>query len=307
MIFVQLENVLITGGTGLLGSKLTSLLLREDYSVSYLSRRKHIAGAIKAFHWNTETGELDKDALRQASHIINLAGAPIAGGRWTRKRKVELERSRVDSTRLLVNELKSAAYPVKTFISASAVGYYGDGKTHWLTEESPAGKDFLSRLCVAWEAEALKAVSLGVRTVIFRIGIVLCGAGGALPQLARSMKFGAAVYMGTGSQYHSWAHIDDACRAFLFALSNNDMNGIYNVCAPQPVTNLEMIRAIKEAKGSHALLLPAPVFALKLALGEMSEALLTGQRCSSEKLMNRGFRFEQEDLKNALAQEFKDG
>jgi len=296
-----MENVLITGGTGLIGKKLSTLLLQEGYSVSHLSRSKsNHSGEIKTFHWNIGLGEMDENAIKNADHIIHLAGASVAGGRWTKERKEELCLSRIGSAMLLFSKLKKLNHPLKTFISASAVGYYGDGKDKWLAEDVPHGNDFLANLCNDWESQTLQIKSLGIRTVVFRIGIVLSREGGALPELARSMNFGAAVYMGDGRQYLSWIHLDDLCRAFLFAIKNKNMEGIYNATAHEPATNREMIDAIKKAKKSPALVLPAPAFALKLALGEMSLALLAGQRCSSEKLRHGGFEFQHPDLANAL-------
>lgn len=299
-------NVLITGGTGLIGKRLTELLLQEGYQVIYLSRsRKKFTGSIPTYHWNIGEGQIDDEAIRNADHIVHLAGASIAGGRWTAKRKEDMYLSRIGSTKLLLRQLKNAKHHVKTFISASAVGYYGDGKDKWLTEEAPAGNDFLAKLCSDWEAETQKVNSLGIRTVIYRIGIVLSRNGGALPELARSMNFGVATYLGSGNQYLSWIHIDDLCRAFLFAIKNNQMNGVYNAVAPSPVTNREMTDAIRRAKKIPAIVLPAPAFALKLALGEMSQALLTGQRCSSEKLLKAGFKFSYPRLDKALSAEFR--
>jgi uncharacterized protein (TIGR01777 family) len=294
-------RILITGGTGLVGSRLAEMLQKEGHTVFFLSRsKKENTGSIRNFLWNIDSGEMDDEAILQADAIIHLAGASIAQGRWTARRREELYMSRIGSTRLLYNRLKNLNHRVKTFISASATGYYGNGKSNWLTEDSPPGSDFLASLCRDWEQEAQHIAMLSIRTVIFRIGIVLSRQGGALPELAKSFRFGVAAFLGDGSQYLSWIHIDDLCRAFLFALKNENMAGVYNATSPVPATNREMTETIRTVKNSLAPLLPAPAFALRLALGEMSEALLTGQRCSSEKLMNAGFRFEYSDLKKAL-------
>ncbi|HXH19918.1 MAG TPA: TIGR01777 family oxidoreductase [Chitinophagales bacterium] len=301
-----MENVLITGGTGLIGSHLSKLLLNKGYSVSLLSRsKKNMDSGIRYYYWDIARGELEDNALKTADHIIHLAGASIAGGRWTKKRKEELYSSRIGNSALILQKLKRIGHHVKTFISASAVGYYGDGRDKLLTEDAPCGKDFLACLCRDWESQAMQMKSRGIRAVALRTGIVLSRQGGVLPELARPMHFGVAVYMGDGKQYLSWIHIDDVCRAYLFALKNKNLEGVYNAVAPQPVTNREMITFIREARQSHALILPAPAFALKLALGEMSHALLTGQRCSSEKLIKAGFEFRYPDLKGALQEIYK--
>jgi len=299
------ENILITGGTGLISTHLSALLMQEGYSVGLLSRRQPARGNIPIYHWNIENMEADAEAIKNADHIIHLAGASIATGRWTKKRKAELYNSRVEGARVIFKMLNKVSHHVKTFISASAVGYYGDGGDRLLTEDSPPGDDFLARLCADWEHQAMNMKSMGIRTVIIRTGIVLSRNGGALPEFAKPLRFGAAVYMGDGKQYLSWIHINDICMVYLQAIRNKQMNGAYNAVAPSPVTNFEMIKAIREVKQSHAPLVPAPAFTLKLALGEMSHALLAGQRCSCEKLLKTGFRFEYSDLHKALSRELE--
>ncbi len=295
-------NVLITGGTGLIGKRLSEMLQEKGYSVSFLSRGKtDVKRKIKVYHWNPDKGELDETAIRNADYIINLAGASVAGGRWTQKRKEEIYHSRVAGTMLLAQKLKERNHLLKAFVNASAVGYYGDKGGKLLTETDPAGNDFLAGVCKDWEAQAQTVAALGIRTVICRIGIVLAKEGGALPELEKSMRFGVAAYLGSGSQYYSWIHIDDMCRIFLHAIENEKMNGVYNAVGNNPVTNKELVHSIQQAKGSHSLAIPAPAFALKIMLGEMSEVILGSQRCVNEKLLKAGFEFRFTNLQNALS------
>ena len=246
------ENVLITGGTGLIGRRLTEILLQEGFSVSHLSRSgKNLNGKIKTYHWNPAKAELDDESIQHADYIINLAGSSIADGRWTAKRKEEICNSRVAGARLLAGRLKKLNHPLKAFISASAVGYYGDTGSNWLDEEQLQGSDFLARVCAGWESESLTIAGLGIRTVICRIGIVLAREGGALPEMEKSMRFGVAAYLGSGEQYYSWIHIEDLCRIFLYAIKNEKMSGVFNAVGNNPVTNKELVAAIKQAKGAR--------------------------------------------------------
>lgn len=277
------------------------MLIEEGYSVSVLSRdgSQTISG-INFYQWNVRKGVLDKNAITQADHIINLAGSPIADGRWTNARKKEIRDSRIMSTRLLAAALQESNHKVKTFVGTSAIGYYGNRGSQWLLEDEPAGKDFLAQVCREWEAESLKIATLNIRTVILRMGIVLSRQGGALPELEKTLRFGLASYLGTGDQYNSWIHIDDACRMYIRAIKSSTMSGIYNAVAPSPVANFEMIKEIRSAKKSPALMLPAPVFALKAILGEMSEAVLFSQRCSAQKIQRTGFEFRYGSVHEAL-------
>jgi hypothetical protein len=208
--------------------------------------------------------------------------------------------SRIDSTRLLYNTLNSANHQVKTIISASAVGYYGDCGAEILTEDHAPGSSFLAEVTTAWEAEVTKLETLAIRHVCCRIGIVLSSHGGALPELEKTIPAGIAGYFAVDDLYYSWIHIDDVCGIMIHASQNDSLRGSYNTTGPGPVLVKDLMKAIVEAKKSKAILVPVPPFALKLALGQMSEAVLQSQRCSDKKILATGYKFTFPTLKAAL-------
>jgi uncharacterized protein (TIGR01777 family) len=220
--------------------------------------------------------------------------------RWSEERKKEILNSRIESARLLINKLKTANLHPKTFVSASAVGYYGNTGGALVDENAPAGNDFLADVCQAWEASVQPAKELGTRLVINRIGIVLSSKGGALPQTAKPIQFGIGASLGDGKQFVPWVHIDDLCNLFLYAIQNEKMEGVYNATAPTPVTNKELTDSIAEALGKKTISAPAPAFVLRMAMGEMADAVLGGQRTSSMKAQDAGFSFKYPLLVPAL-------
>ncbi|QOI96924.1 MAG: TIGR01777 family protein [Flammeovirgaceae bacterium] len=294
------KKVLITGASGLVGSRLTELLLKQGYEVAHLSRQAK-AGRVPAFAWDVSAGTIDEKAFEGVDSVIHLAGAGVADKRWTVKRKKEILDSRVQSTRLLYQFLGRGNHQVSSFLSASAIGIYGFGlRDEVLTESSNPGNDFLAEVVKAWENEVNAVQSLGIRTAILRIGIVLSKKGGALKEMARPVQWGVGAPLGTGNQYLSWIHIDDLCRMFLFAKENNSVAGVYNAAGVQPVTNKEFTRAIAVVLKKPMWLPPVPAFALKLVLGEMAGMVLNGSRVSSEKIQRAGFTFRFTDLHSAL-------
>jgi uncharacterized protein (TIGR01777 family) len=295
------HNILITGGTGLLGSRLTEMLLQEGYQVSYLSRSQEMISGVDVFQWNVEEGYINEKAIAQADYIIHLAGAGVADKRWTKSRKQEILESRTKSAQLLYETLKQTRHTVKAFISASAIGYYGyDTGQKLITEQSAAGDDFLANVVQAWEASVQQISQLGVRVVNFRIGIVLSEKGGALAKIIQTIKVGAGAPLGSGKQYFSWIHIDDVCRMFIQAIKNEGMQGIYNAVAPHPVTNEELTKAAAHVLDKPLVLPNVPAFALKLALGEMAAAVLGGSKVSNQKITATGFMFQFAELTQAL-------
>lgn len=295
-------KILITGGSGMIGSQITQKLLSQGYAINYLSRNPEKMDRVAAFQWDPEAGQFDEQALRDVDYIINLAGAGIADKRWTPERKKLILESRTKSTAFLRDQLRtSKIHKVKAFISASGMNYYGyDNGNSLQKENSQPGDDFLSTVVKAWEEEARMYEELGIRVVICRFGIVLSTKGGALPRIIQPIKFGAAAALGSGQQWMSWVHIDDLVGIVGFAVNEERISGVYNVVAPDPVTNKAFTEKAAEVMGRPFFLPNVPAFALRAALGEMSMLLLGSNRISSERLQEAGFNFEYETLDKAL-------
>ena len=298
----MIKNILITGGSGLVGSRLTELLLAQDYNVSHLSRspENHKDSPVKTYQWDIEKQTIDDEALKDVDCIVHLAGAGVADKRWTSSRKKLLLESRTKSAQLLINKLKEIDHKPKLFLSASAIGYYGARGDQWVDEESIPNSDFLAELCVEWEKASKSVSELEIPFNIVRIGLVLSENGGALKEIAKSLDFGIAGYLGSGDQYMSWVHIDDLCGIFMHCIMGEvEQNEVYNGVAPTPEKNIDFTRILSKVVGK-GILLPVPSFVLKLMTGEMSEMLLTGQRVKSEKIEKAGYQFKFSDLKSAL-------
>ncbi|RTQ50219.1 TIGR01777 family protein [Hymenobacter gummosus] len=297
----SLRKVLISGGRGLIGMRLSEMLIDAGYEVAHLSRQTS-HGHYCSFRWDPATGQIDEAAIRYADFIVNLAGASVSEGKWTEERKQDIMASRVGGTNLLARELREKEHHVKAFISASAIGVYGDADDRLLTEDTPPAPadDFLADVSTQWERAAQQVQELGIRTVITRIGIVLSDEGGALPTIARPVKLGAGVVLGSGRQYMSWVHIDDACRLIIQTMEDAEWQGTYNVVAPNPVTNKEFTATLADVLHRPLVLPKVPEFGLKLVMGEMSEIVLASQRVSAQKIMAQGFQFEYPQLRGAL-------
>jgi uncharacterized protein (TIGR01777 family) len=260
-----------------------------------------VGGAKEGFDvaWNPATGQLGGAGVG-ADAVVNLAGASIAGGRWTKARKQLLRTSRIDTTRALVGALAKMNVRPRVLVSASAIGIYGDRGDERLTEESKPGTDFLAGLARDWEAEALKAEALGIRVVAARFGIILAKHGGALAKMLLPFKLGVGGSLGSGKQWMSWITLEDVVGAVRFAIENGSVRGTVNVVAPQPVQNAEFTQALAKALRRPGLF-PAPALVLRLALGEMADALLlSSQRVSIEKLQQLGYQFRFPELPSAL-------
>jgi uncharacterized protein (TIGR01777 family) len=295
------KNILITGGTGLIGTRLAEKLKEKGYTVSFLSRQSS-EGKIKKYRWDLKTKFVDEAALKTADCIIHLAGAGVFDKRWSAKYRKEIIDSRIDSTALLYEKLSSAPNTLKSFISASAIGIYGyDTGSEWQTENTPAGEGFLAEVTKNWEASVLPIQNLGIRTAIIRLGIVLSDKGGSLRELLKPINYFIGSPMGEGNQYISWIHIDDLCALFIYALENETLTGVYNAVAPEPVTNEILTKEIALQVKKPLWLPNLPVFVLKLILGaEKSMILLGGNRVSSKKITDAGFKFNYTTLKPAL-------
>ncbi|MBC7411741.1 MAG: TIGR01777 family protein [Bacteroidia bacterium] len=299
-----MKNILIAGGSGLVGTRLTQLLQAQEYTVTWLTRTANKPNAlnVKCVAWDINNGTIDPTALQNIDYIINLAGEGIADKRWTKERKKAIIESRIASTQLLINTLCTQPHNVKAFVSASAVGYYGATTHHEiLTENTPAYTDFLGTCCAAWEKEIFKLTN--IRTVALRIGIVLTNKGGALPQMAKPVKLFVGSALGTGKQYIPWIHIDDLCAQFIAACTNTNYTGVYNAVAPteEQCTNTEFTKAM--AKQLHRPFLPinVPAFILKIIVGEMAAVVLNGNKISNTKIAQNGFIYTYPTLQKALA------
>lgn len=291
-----METILLTGGTGLIGTALTELLLAQGYKVVILTResRKQVSEQLRYALWDVKKGFIDRTAVGEADHIIHLAGAGVAGKRWTESRKKEITDSRVDSGELIVKVLSETANKVQTVISASAIGWYGPdikGSNKAFVETDPAASDFLGETCRRWEASIQPVKTLGKRLVILRTSIVLSKKGGAFPELTRSQNLGIASILGGGQQVISWIHIDDICRMYLFALLNNKTEGVYNAAAPEFITNKAFVLQAAKLKNRPFIAVHVPEFALKLLLGEMSVEVLKSTTVDAGAIRQQGFRF----------------
>ena len=295
-------KILIAGATGLIGSEITNKLLILGHSVSILSRNKtsNIPN-VTVFVWNPEQNKIDSNAFDNIDVIINLAGAGVADKRWTSSYKQTILKSRINSTRLLVDSLQNTKNQVHTFINASAIGFYGsDTGNNWVDENTKCGNDFLADVVQKWEQEAFKANDLNIRTVAIRTGIVLSSKGGALPKLELPIKYFVGAAIGTGNQYISWIDIDDLVSIFIHCLTNNKLNGAVNAVAPTPLTNKAFNSALAKQLGRPLLLPNIPPFILKIMIGEFADSLIGGNRVLCTKITQSGFEFKHETLEKSL-------
>ena len=297
-IFTLMKKVLITGGTGLIGKRLSFLLASKGYEVSVLSRSKSPESKYTTFVWNVKDQFIEEEAFQDLDYIIHLAGAGIADKKWSEKRKNEIIDSRVQSTNLLYNTSKRLKTPLKAFISASATGYYGSVTTATIfTETDQPATDFLGKVCRLWEESIFQfKKKYKTRTVALRTGIVLSNDGGAL----KKMKTPVVTPLGDGKQYMPWIHIDDLCQMYIKAIENEDLEGAYNAIAPEHQTNYSFSKAIAKTFKRSFLPMGAPSFILKIVFGEMATIILNGSRVSTDKIIQTGFKFKFEGLDKAL-------
>ncbi|NMM47130.1 TIGR01777 family oxidoreductase [Marinigracilibium pacificum] len=294
------KHVVITGGTGLVGSSLAKKLLKNGYQVSIYSRSANKDSNPPQYYWSPAKKEIDTTPLQTADVIIHLAGAGVFDEAWTEKRKEVIIKSRTESSKLLAEQLPSLPN-IKTVIGASAIGYYGkDTGDKWIIEEAKPGDDFLARVTVDWEkAEQSMAVE-NVRLAQVRIGIVFAKEGGALPQLVQPIRFWGGAPLGSGNQFMSWIHIDDLVDMFIYLLENENLSGVYNGVAPNPETNKKITELSAKALGKPLILPNVPAFVLRMMLGDRAEVLIGGQRISAEKMQKTGFRFRFEEAEAAI-------
>lgn len=285
----------------MIGKRLIAALLQSGHTVAVLSRKRKAIPGVKVYLWDVYQGKIEKECMDGTATIIHLAGENIAAEKWTNKRKQQLIDSRVLSTRLLYQTIKETDAKIRTLISASAVGYYGDSGDEILLEESPAGYGFLSDCCQQWEAAIDKGKQLGIRVVKLRTGVILAKNEGALAALQKPILFFTGAPLGSGKQWIPWLHIDDMVSMYTTAIENTLISGTYNACAPFPVTNATLTKAI--AKKLHRPVWPfkVPEKILKLILGEMSEVILISTNTSAQKILAADFKFKYLQLDDALS------
>ena len=294
------KKILITGASGLIGTRLTELLMQKGFQVSHLGRSKK-SGAVPSFVWDVDKGELDQQALEGVDTIIHLAGAGVADKRWTESRKREILGSRIKSSTLLYKVLSGTNHSVKAMVSASAIGYYGFGfGEEVFTEENAAGNDYLAQVTKQWEAAVDKISMLNIRVAKLRIGIVLSDKGGALVEMAKPIRLGVGAALGSGKQYMSWIHLDDLCEMFIKAVEDESMHGAYNAVTGDYVTNKELTKLIAQTLKKPLLLPNIPEFVMRIIVGEMAVIVVNGSKISAEKIKKTGFVFMYTNLDQAL-------
>jgi uncharacterized protein (TIGR01777 family) len=304
-----MANVLVTGGTGMIGKALTGALLNKAYTVTILTRKKPDSSPderILYAEWDIKKQQIDPDAIAKADHIIHLAGANVGEKRWTKKRKQEIIDSRVKSARLLIKAMNEIPNRIKTMVSASGIGWYGPDPSipnpSPFKEDAPAYDDFLGQTCLQWEECLEPAAQLGKRVVSLRTGIVLSDRGGALEEFQKPLRFGIATILGSGRQVVSWIDIKDLVRIYIKAIEDTQLSGPYNAVTPHPASNKQLVLALaKMLKGKFYVPVHVPTFVLKLVLGEMSIEVLKSATVNCDKIMQSGFTFQFPTIASALA------
>ena len=309
-----MATVVITGGTGLVGSALSNELLNKSYDVIILTRspeKYSNTSRLSYAKWDIEKQTIDTTVITKADFIIHLAGEGVADKRWTQKRKRQIAGSRTNSSTLLVKALQENGNNVKAVVSASGIGWYGSSspgipgekgtESNPFDENDPAAEDFLGTTCKEWEASIDPVLSLGKRLVKFRTGVVLSKDGGALQEFKKPLRFGIATILGNGKQIVSWIHIDDLVRLYINAIENERLNGVYNATAPHPATNKKLIiQLAKIMRGKFYVPVFIPSFILKMVFGELSIEVLKSAAVSCKKIKAEGYSFLYPSLSAAL-------
>ena len=293
-------KILITGGSGTLGSALTQKLLKNNIEVVHLTREKNSKNDVKNYLWDWSKNEIDENCLIGVTHIVHLAGAGIAEKAWTKRRKNIIVKSRVLTARLLLSKINALDLNLSAFISASAVGYYGaqiSEKTFIETDKSY--KDFMGNCCKQWENAADKFNSI-TRVSKFRLGVILDKNSGALFKIARMVKNRIGSPLGNGKQYMPWIHLEDAVNLFYFAIMNNEIKGTFNAVSQEIITNKELTFKIGKVLNRKIWMPNVPSFVLKFIYGEMSDTILKGVKVSNEKIKSLNFKFKYEKVDEAL-------
>ena len=295
-------KILITGGSGLLGSALTKKLLKKNIEVVHLTRNKSSKNDVKNYLWNWKKNEIDKNCFTGVTHIVHLAGAGIADKAWTQKRKELIVKSRVLTTRLLYSKIAQLKQPMSAFIAASAVGIYGAQRSEKVfNEEDEPFEDFMGNCCKQWEnsVDEFKTIS---RVVKLRLGVILDKNQGALPKIANMVKNGIGSPLGDGQQYMPWIHIDDAVNIFFKSIVNKKISGTFNTVSSEHITNSELTKKIGEVLNKKIWLPNVPSFVLKFLYGEMSDTILKGVKVSNKKINEIELKLKYDKIEDALSE-----
>lgn len=295
----DMQNVLIAGGSGYIGSALRQLLTENGYLVSILSR-----DASRGSVWDPAAGAIDMEVLQKADHIINLAGTNVGDKRWSKRRKELILSSRVLSNQLLFKSLQVSGHTPGSYVSASAIGIYGHSDAESFVESDPPATDYLGQVGKAWEESSMLIEKLGIRTVILRTGIVFSEKSLAIKQMKLPLSFGLSPLPGNGQQVLPWIHLQDLCQIYLKAIQDEQMKGVYNAVAPIKSTNQQVMAALGAALGKRGISLPTPKILINFALGELADFIFYSVPVSAEKIQGAGFQFKYPNLKSAFDQIF---
>jgi len=296
-----MRRIVITGGTGFVGMRLSALLEKENYEVVHLSRNRNQGDRFRSYRWDPGSGYCDKDAFRDGDTVIHLAGANIGEKRWSARRKKEIIESRTAAAGLIYKTTVGSGIRPDAFITASGKDYYGTGISEKIYRENdPPGNDFMGKACRLWEAAADPFEAAGIRVAKIRTALVLAPEGSAISKLTAPAMVGLIIRLGPGSQYFPWIHIEDLCNVYLKVVSDETMSGPFNASAPEHITHDMFMSVIARQKHLPVFLPHIPEWLLNLVLGEMSVVLTTGSRISPQRLIRSGFEFRYPDIDGAL-------
>jgi uncharacterized protein len=295
------QSVLITGGSGLIGRYLTSLLLAGGYKVSHLSRQTNDLGKVRVYRWDPAKEYLDPQAFVGIDYLVHLSGANLGEKRWTASRKEEIRCSRIDAANLLFRTVSENNHKLKAFITASATGYYGSATSDKIfIEEDLPGEDFLGKTCRLWEEGADHFAEMGIRTVKIRSAVVLEKSDSVLSRLMKPARFGLVIRLGDGRQFFPWIHITDLCNIYMKAIMDESLHGAYNAVAPENADHNEFVRRMAGVMHRPVFLPMVPAWVVKAVLGEMSDIVLKGSRISADRIIKAGYTFCFDNLEAAL-------
>ena len=303
-----MKTILITGGSGLIGRKLSDLFIEKGYIVIWLSRERFLETKFPRYRWDYQNGEIDLEAVEQADIIIHLAGCNLGDGYWTKVRKRRIVESRVMTSRLLLDSMKKINKKPDLFVSSSAIGYYGMHTDNKIYNENdlPARNDFLSQTCKKWEEAAFCfKQEEDIRTVVLRTSFVISSQSPALKKIMLPVRFGFGAPIGSGKQYFSWIHLEDLCELYIKAVEDDTMEGVYNAVSPDQITNFEFMSILSKVMNSPFIMPKIPAFLIRIFMGEAAGMILEGSQVSSQKAIDIGFKFKYDSISKAIEESIK--